>query len=181
VADVTTQHLATGPPTVPPTLGARPWEVRLAHLIPLLVLPSALWRIPVVFGSSMGMLDDGAPASVTGWHAVGVLALSVVTEVLALLSLGLVRPWGERVPAWLPGIGGRRIPPPAAVVPAVLGGLALIAVWAYATLNVLVFDRAEFATEWWKALLVVAYLPTNLWGPLLIVLALAYRRRRTPR
>jgi hypothetical protein len=154
------------------------WEVRVAHLIPLLVLPSGLWRIPVVFGFSMGMVVDGVPATVAGWEAVGVLSLSVITEALALLSLGLVRPWGEVVPDWVPAIGGRPIPPLVAVVPAVLGGLALAAVWAYATLNVLVFGYADFANGWWKALLLGAYLPNNLWGPLLIALAVAYHHRR---
>jgi hypothetical protein len=164
-----------------PERGPGRWEVGVAHLVPLLVLPSSLWRIPVVFGFSMGMVENGAPATVAGWHAVGVLGLSVVTEALALLSLGLVRPWGTVVPGRVPAIGVRRIPPLVAVGPAVLGGLALSAVWAYATLNLLVFGYADFANGWWKALLIGAYLPNNLWGPLLIVLAVAYhRRRRSP-
>ena len=35
----------------------------VAHAIPFLTLPSGLWRLGLVFGSSMGMLDDfGRPA-----------------------------------------------------------------------------------------------------------------------
>ena len=50
------------------------------------------------WGFSMGGVEHGAPVHVTGWEAVYVLGLSVVTEGLALLTLGLVRPWGERFP-----------------------------------------------------------------------------------
>jgi hypothetical protein len=38
------------------------WAYRLAHAIPFLTLPSGLWRLGLVFGSSMGMLDNGRPA-----------------------------------------------------------------------------------------------------------------------
>ena len=74
------------------------WAIRAAHLVSLVVLPSALWRVGLVLGFSMGGIEHGAPVHVTGWEAVYVLGLSVVTEGLALLTLGLVRPWGERFP-----------------------------------------------------------------------------------
>ena len=47
----------------------------------------------------------------------------MLTDALALLTLGLVRPWGEIVPVWVPRLGGRRIPPAAVVVPATAGGM----------------------------------------------------------
>jgi len=56
-----------------------------------------------------------------------VLGLAVATECLALLTLGLVRPWGERLPYWLPYCGGRAIRPMAVVFPAALGAAALTA------------------------------------------------------
>ncbi|MFI1680909.1 hypothetical protein [Streptomyces sp. NPDC020607] len=45
---------------------------------------------------------------------------------------GLVREWGEVVPAWVPVLGGRRVRPLAAVVPALLGAAALFGLpgWA---------------------------------------------------
>ncbi|MGW2681256.1 hypothetical protein [Streptomyces sp. NPDC001436] len=52
------------------------------------------------------------------------LFLSVLSECLALPTLGLVRSWGETVPRWIPHLGGRRVPPLAAVVPALLGAAA---------------------------------------------------------
>lgn len=40
------------------------WADRLAHLIPLMTLPSGLWRLGLAFGSSMGALDDnGRPCT----------------------------------------------------------------------------------------------------------------------
>jgi len=58
-------------------------------------------------------------------HAV-VIVLGAVCKGFALLSLGLVRPWGEVVPDWVPIVRGRRIPVLVAVVPAVAGAVALI-------------------------------------------------------
>ena len=101
------------------------WANIAAHLTVLTTLPSGLWRIPIALGFSMGMLDDGRPIHMHGWESVYVVGLSVVAEGAALLTLGLVRPWGERVPGWFPVIRGRRIPPMAVVVPAALGVLAL--------------------------------------------------------
>ncbi|MFC7544798.1 hypothetical protein [Plantactinospora sp. GCM10030261] len=156
------------------------WSVRVAHLIPLLVLPSALWRIALVAGFSLGASVDGTPVSVHGGEAAYILGLSLVTEALALLSLGLVRPWGEVVPSWMPLIGGRRVPPLAAIVPGTVGAVLLTVMWTFATVNLFVPSRNEFdfTSGWWQALLVACYLPNLLWGPLLLVLVGAYHRRR---
>ncbi|MFC0028144.1 hypothetical protein ACFFMM_01235 [Micromonospora chaiyaphumensis] len=84
------------------------WAVRVAHLIPLVVLPAGLWRIALVAGLPIGTpvgVDPGPGESAY------IVALSLVSEGLALLALGLVRPWGEVFPSWLPLVGGRRVPP----------------------------------------------------------------------
>ena len=56
------------------------WAVRAAHLVSLVVLPSALWRLGLVLGFSMGGTENGEPVHVAGWEAVYILALSIVTE-----------------------------------------------------------------------------------------------------
>ena len=122
--------------------------MRTAHLIPLVVLPSGLWRVGIALGFSMGMVEGGRPVHITGWESVYVLSLSVVSEALALLSFGLVRSWGEVVPAWIPFIGGRRVPPLAAVLPAVAGSVALTAIFADAAVDMLFRGGAEFAAGW---------------------------------
>lgn len=152
------------------------WAIRAAHLVPLATLPAALWRLPLVFGVSMGALEtSGAAVHVSGWEAVYVLSLSVVTEASALLTLGLVRPWGERAPAWIPFLGGRRLRPLAVIVPAAFGALLLTAIWGYAFRDL---DRLEFSHTGWHVLLVAAYLPLLAWGPLLAAVTYGYYRRR---
>lgn len=154
------------------------WAVRAAHVIPLLTLPSGIWRLLLADGHHAVYTDAGYKAlGTTGWGAVYVVALSLAGEALALLSLGLVRPWGETLPHRVPLLGGRRVPWQAAVVPAGLGAVALTVLWS------------SFAL-WWAiphddmtpAGSVVAgflYLPLVAWGPLLgAVTVSTYRRRR---
>jgi hypothetical protein len=109
------------------------------------------------------------------------VGLSVVCEAIALLSLGLVRPWGEQFPGWLPLLGGRRVPPLFAVTTATTGAIALILIWTFATVNILSGPGASnFAPSsgWGFALLAACYLPLHLWGPLLLAITWAYYRRR---
>ena len=49
------------------------------------------------------------------------VCLSLTIEGLALLAFGLVRPWGERAPRWLPLIGARRVPPRPVIAAAATG------------------------------------------------------------
>ncbi|WP_018347459.1 hypothetical protein [Longispora albida] len=162
---------------------ARPvpvWANRVAHAIPLILLPHCLWRLPFAWGFEMGMIGD--EQAMPWWAPVYVVALSVVSEALALLSFGLVRVWGEVVPGWVPLLGGRRIPPYVAVVPAVLGSLAAIALWGQEVLAWFGFAEglAGFENIWWQVLAQVCITPGILWGPLVLALTVAYviRRRR---
>jgi hypothetical protein len=158
------------------------WAVRIAHLIPLLTLPSGLWRIALVLGVPLGLRFEGTPVRLQSLgEAVYVVGLSVVAEAVALLSLGLVRPWGEQVPRWLRLVGGRRVPPLFAVTMATTGAVALILIWTFAMVNLLAGPGAknfEFSGDWAQALLLACYLPNLLWGPLLLAVAWAYYRRR---
>lgn len=158
------------------------WAVIAAHAVPLVALPSGLWRIGLVTGFPdwYGEHDWGA------WERPYVLMLSVVSEVLALLTLGLVRPWGERVPGWVPLLGGRRVPVLAAVVPALTGAFLITAFMAYGILNhFLQFvpplngageGLPDSGPGMW--LLVACYVPLVAWGPLLAAVTFAYHRRR---
>jgi hypothetical protein len=167
-----------------PTPAPRRWTVRTAHLITLLVLPSGLWRLGIALGFSMGARAAEA-GPVRGWEALYVLGLSLLSEGLALLALGLVRPWGETFPGRLPLVGGRRVPPRAASTTAALGAVALTVLWGYAAVSFVVRTvlgppgtGLTFTNGWWEALLVGCYAPLLLWGPLLLALAVAYHRRR---
>ncbi len=168
-----------------------PWTVRVAHLITVIALPSGLWRVALTLGFSLGIHSANgvdATASVRGWGAVSILVLTLVSEGVGLLSLGLVRPWGEVVPRLIPVIGGRHLPPGAVTSLAAVGAVALTGIWTFATVNFFVLTVFHttgrgfvFANGWWEALLIACYLPLLLWGPLLLVLTCAYYRRRTRR
>jgi hypothetical protein len=154
------------------------WATIAAHMVSLVVLPAGLWRIGLALGFSMGMVENGEPAHVHGWQSVSVAGLSVLTESLALLTLGLVRPWGERAPGWIPLIGGRRIPPGPVVATAATGAVLLALIWGYAFRNGLDLPGVEFTDPAWRVLLVACYLPLLLWAPLLAAVTYAYHHRR---
>ncbi|MFG2055149.1 hypothetical protein ACGFI9_14050 [Micromonospora sp. NPDC048930] len=153
------------------------WAVRVAHLIPLVVLPSGLWRIALVAGVPIGAAAHGAPVRPGFGESAYIVSLSLVSEALALLSLGLVRPWGEVFPRWLPLLRGRRVPPPFAVTVATAGAVAVTLIWGYAAWGVVVRGNDLGFTPSGFALLVACYLPLLLWGPLLFALVLSYRHR----
>ncbi|MDN0197078.1 hypothetical protein [Streptomyces sp. S.PNR 29] len=161
----------------PAVSGPPRWAVRAAHAAALVTLPTGIWRLLLATGHTAGYTDAGYGAmGFTGWGAVYVVGLSVAGEALALLTLGLVRPWGEVLPRWIPLLGGRRVRPMAAVVPAGLAALALTVLWT------------PFLA-WWalphphmtvlgQTLVGFLYLPLVAWGPLLGAVTVSYHRRR---
>ncbi|MGW6705256.1 hypothetical protein ACWGDE_10240 [Streptomyces sp. NPDC054956] len=152
------------------------WAALAAHAVPLVTLPSGLWRIALVAGLPV------AAQPVTGVGlTLYVLSLTVVSEALALLTLGLVRPWGETVPRWIPLLGGRPVRPLAAVVPALLGAAALFGLYGWVGYVQAAHLATDSVTETpaQLALLVACYLPLLAWAPLLAATAIAYHRRRT--
>ncbi|MFD5424682.1 hypothetical protein [Streptomyces sp. NPDC127084] len=155
----------------------------VAYAIPLCVLPSGVWRIALVAGWPDWY---GGHDWLPGERSY-VLSLSLVAECLALLALGLVHPWGERLPAWVPYAGGRVLPVRAVVVPASVGAVLATALAAYATLNH-VFQFVAPLNNTGEALpssgpgawaLWACYTPILAWGPLLGVATRAYYLRRT--
>ncbi|MCN9243372.1 hypothetical protein NGF19_21735 [Streptomyces sp. RY43-2] len=158
-------------------LDAPRWAVLAAHAVPLATLPSGLWRLAQVAG-----LPVAEQSGRNAREVVVAVTLTLMTEGLALLTLGLVRPWGEVAPRWLPFIGGRRVRTLAAVIPALLGATTLCATvaWFTCTQAPALMERVT-RTEPQQALLVACYAPLLLWAPLLAATAVAYYRRRTSR
>ncbi|MEU7136054.1 hypothetical protein [Streptomyces sp. NPDC046261] len=168
----------TASTTVTPVAPPPRWAVRAARLTPWVVLPSGLWRIALVLGYPAGYTEAGFEDFQTVGAKVWMLALSVVCELAAFLTVGLVRPWGEVVPRWIPLIGGRKVRPMAAVVPAALGAVAMTALWAD-------------VVRWWtyphddmtaagNLVVGILYQPLILWGPLLAAVTVSYYRRHRP-
>ncbi|MFF5983719.1 hypothetical protein ACFY78_33260 [Streptomyces olindensis] len=165
--------------TPPPTTSTTPprWAVSAAHATALLVLPSGLWRIALALGHPAGYTAEGFADFQSPDARLWLVVLSVVSELLALLTIGLVRPWGEALPRRIPYVGGRAVPTRPVVVTAGLGALALTALWA--------------GIPWWwtyphdgmtdtgHLIVGILYQPLVLWGPLLAAVTLSYHRRRT--
>ncbi|GAA2880738.1 hypothetical protein [Nonomuraea rubra] len=98
--------------------GVPRWARIAVYAIPVAVLPSSLWRLPAAFSDGMGVGERAY-----------IVFLSVLSELVAFTAFGLVATWGERFPRWVPGLRGRRVPPPAAVIPAALGAGILTVLW----------------------------------------------------
>ncbi|MEU9133152.1 hypothetical protein AB0D08_34510 [Kitasatospora sp. NPDC048540] len=165
--------------TTPPRSAVSPaprWAVRAAHGAALTALPAGIWRLLLVAGYPGGYTEAGYRAlGVTGWGAAYVAGLSVVTEALALLTLGLVRPWGEVLPRWVPFLAGRRVHPQAAVVPAGLGAVVLTVLWTPFVLWWAVPHPGMTALG--STIAGLLYLPLVAWGPLLGAVTWSYYRR----
>jgi hypothetical protein len=158
------------------------WALRLAKALPFVLLPHCLWRLPFAVDFTMGSIDPHAPAF-TWWATPYVVGLSALTELLALLSTGLVSGWGEVFPRWVPLLRGRRVPPLAAVIPGTLGGLTLVALFdpmPLAWAHLLGFQEVAYSNGWWQALARMCTSPSMLWGPIVLALTYAYYRRRQP-
>ena len=92
--------------------------------VPLVVLPSGIWRLGLLFA------PDKRGGSIPAWAMNGyVVLLTLASEVLAFTAVGLVARWGEVFPRWMPRLRGRRVPTAAAVIPATIGATVLTLVF----------------------------------------------------
>ena len=118
-----------------------------------------------------------------------VLALESVQVGAAIACVGLCRPWSERVPGWVPGLGGRTIP---RRLPMVLGGIgnALLYLIVYYVATRFALAALSRPPGWTPAqgmstgqtwVLALCYAPMLLWPVALTVALIGYWRRRTAR
>ena len=148
--------------------------VWVAMLVPLVYAATRwLWAAGIPLGLTEEFYQEGV--AVRLWQ-IGA-ALATLAFAGSLLSFGLVRPWGEVFPRWLPVLGNRRVPPALVIVPA-----AIVAVLV--TTAGLMFVRFAFTGDFrlgshpvtlrenWGALAPELLWP--LWGVALAAAALAY-------
>ena len=99
---------------------ARRWGRRataVAVVVPMVYAVTRwAWALGFPLGISEELLRYGQAQGL--WLAGA--GLASVAAVGAVLTLGLVLPFGERFPGWVPGLGRRPVPPGLAVVPALL-------------------------------------------------------------
>jgi hypothetical protein len=96
------------------------------------------------------------------------LGLAVSASLGAWLTCGLVRPWGEVFPRWLPGLRGRRVPVRLAVVPGLLVAV-MVATASKDMFQSLADDGALAAITDWP----LVTLPAFLWPLWAFALAMA--------
>ncbi|MEV8015887.1 hypothetical protein AB0O76_05940 [Streptomyces sp. NPDC086554] len=141
-------------------------------------MPSGLWRLAIAVGLPVGLAQsEYDQMHAPGWGSFYLVGLSLVSELFAFLTLGLVQSWGETWPRWIPYLRGRRVP----VLPATIAaGLGAMATTAFGAMFVYTSVNADMdASPWGTWLLNLAYAPLLLWGPLLGTVAMHYYRRRT--
>ncbi|WP_262851257.1 hypothetical protein [Mumia quercus] len=92
----------------------------------------------------------------------------------AVLTLGLIRPWGRVFPAWMPYMSGRAVPVAAAAVP----GYAVAFVLTASAPSIALLSVEQAADGDTGALWMLLLLPFWLWGPALAAAVWGYVRRR---
>ncbi|GCE02014.1 hypothetical protein [Embleya hyalina] len=181
----TRDHRDHRPLDVRPQAAPSRLAVRAAHVAVLSTVPSGLWRIAGAAGIPLGFGQDDLlhESNFPSRYSFYLVGLSILAELVALLTLGLVRRWGEVVPRWIPYLGGRPINRWAATIPALLGAAVLCTVGVIGTLtwnspeNMGAPDSPSGAAYW---VMTLAYAPLLLWGPALTITAVAYFRRHSP-
>lgn len=155
------------------------WATYSAVAVPVIyALTRWAWALGIPLGISEEFLRQGEEIGL--WYAGAALATVAVAG--ALVTLGLIQPWGEVVPRWIPLLGGRRVPPALAIVPA---GLVAVVVTSAGFMFWRVtlrggFDLGSFGTitvvDAWAAVLPELLWP--LWGAALGAATFAYYLRR---
>ncbi len=100
------------------------WAAYVAAAVPACyALTRLVWAAGIPLGISGEMLADLERTGAV-WAGAGLGAFAMAG---AILTLGLVRRWGERFPRWMVGLAGRPVPVRLAVLPAGVVALAVTA------------------------------------------------------
>ncbi|GIF58432.1 hypothetical protein Air01nite_45270 [Asanoa iriomotensis] len=145
-----------------------PWVTYVAAAVPAFYGVTRLaWAAGIPLGVEPATLDE--PDIALAATGLGGFAL-----VGTVLTIGLLRPWGERFPRWMVGLAGRRVPVRLATVPA---AAVAVAVGAASASFLSDADLLRDVASGDLAVLPMAFWP--LWSVTLLLAAYAYHRRRT--
>lgn len=165
----------------------QPWAKAAGWGCLAAVAPSLLWRVAMLAGVDTGFAESELFRS-SGFGTAYVLGLDVAEFLGGVLCVGLVRPWGEVWPRWIPRLGGHTVH---RLLPTTLGALGDIALYAILTPLIVSFaGRWLGLTDAWvpttgmspaqTTVLLLAYIPLFCWPALLTVALVGYWRRRSP-
>ncbi|MDP3890338.1 hypothetical protein [Nocardioides sp.] len=154
----------------PRSFGPQRWGTPVTLLAAACALPYALNRLSWLVGGA----PDGVDAT-PGVTAMGVL-LGLASVTAAVLTVGLVRPWGRTFPGWLPALGSRAVPAlPPALAAMTVGVVMTVA--GKSLVQGLVMEQAAGGDPPWSFLVLV---PLPVWGPALVLAGYAYLARSGP-
>lgn len=146
------------------------WATIVAVLCPM---PYALLRMTWLLPNPIGFDADDLNAE-PGIKLFG-LGLGLIALTAGIVTLGLVRPWGEVWPRWIPFVAGRPVPIKAAVIPGTAAATLLLV--GSPSLIGLLWTPAHSTIE---NIAYVLILPFPLWGVAVgLATAAYYYRRRT--
>jgi hypothetical protein len=147
------------------------WATIVAVLCPM---PYALlrltWLLPNPVGFDAAELDADPGIKLFG------VGLGVVALTSGLVTLGLIRPWGEVWPRWMPVLAGRPVPIRAAVIPGAIAATLLL-VGSSSLIGMLWSSDAT----WQENVKGLLLFPFPLWGTAVALATAAYYYRRRGR
>lgn len=147
------------------------WATAVAVICPL---PYALIRYSWLLPNPIGMTAEELRAE-PGIRLFG-LGLGTVALAAGLVCIGLVRPWGEIWPRWVPFLAGRPVPMRAVLVPG--GGAATVLLAGSIPMTTMML-QSEGAS--WESVKMLLLFPFPVWGLAVGLGTLAYYYRRRAR
>jgi hypothetical protein len=99
------------------------WGKAATYAAFLLPLPYGITRLAWALGLPLGIDQDLSGDPLTA--RIGEAGLATLAIGGGTVTLGLIRPWGEIWPRWVPFLAGQRVP---VALPTILGGVAALAI-----------------------------------------------------
>jgi hypothetical protein len=148
------------------------WATIIAALCPM---PYALLRMTWLLPTPVGLGIESADLDADPGMKLFGLGLGLIALASGIVTLGLIRPWGEVWPRWIPFLAGRPVALKAAVIPAA-SAATLLLVGSVSLVQMLWLPEDSVVTNIGHLLL----FPFPLWGAsLALATAAYYYRRRT--
>jgi hypothetical protein len=151
------------------------WAVVVAAIVPVFYAATRwAWGLGIPLGIPFDFWQEGYENGMW-WAGAGLASMAVGG---AILTIGLIRPWGEIFPRWTLFLKGRRVPPAVAIVPATFVSILVTSAGLMFVRLVLEGSFPFLSTGWGT---VVPELLWPIWGITLAIATLAYYYRRRGR